>query len=122
MTKSNRRMAIPKGGKIMSSDDGIYVGRFVSEIGEGTWRVAETGAIDNTTDGSEEDNDIYIALIYSKSPVFLNSCDAWKWARMLERQYSETEYGCVGIDYDIPFPVMSYKEAIVKHALLYHRR
>jgi len=108
----------------MSADNGIYIGRFKKTNGKYEYRVICAQAIENcdySTKYSEHKFpkkliDGYRVNYYGKSPKFSCSRDAWMYAwkeydKLMKGEYGICEYGVSQINYDVPFPKISSKEA-----------
>lgn len=108
----------------MSSDNGIYIGKF----SDGTIRVCYGMAIENCKchqenpeSFSQEYENANIVSYYGDSPVFSNEKDAFEYAKKLEDGIEEcpymgfpkgyTEYGICTETYVVPFPSLSKEEA-----------
>lgn len=113
----------------MSSDNGIYIGRFIrpqtitaQTITKDTayeYRVIHVQAIescDYDTNFPVELTQAYRVICYGKADVCYTEKEAWEQARAMEKEIMESdfpvlEYGVSEIHYDEPFPSMTVEEA-----------
>ena len=103
----------------MSSDDGVYIGKFPTNGGF-EWRVCYAQNIEDTEDflydgSTNEYVNCYIVLNYNKSIVYSTEEEAYKAADFLYKEHEDDwciiEYGICRIDYPRPYPKMTAEEA-----------
>jgi hypothetical protein len=93
----------------VSADNGCYCSRWIAKDGSYEYRVAHAQAIENCDYG--ELADAYRVLYFSSSEVYDNRKEALDEAIRLYDDLPICEYGICEIDYDVPFPFMTYREA-----------
>ena len=103
----------------MSSDNGVYIGRFRDSKRNYSYRVIHAQSIENC-DFNPNFPDYFtkanIVLYYGKSQAFTELSRAWeeahkKYNEIMEDDYGVCEYGVSQINYDIPFPNLTVLEA-----------
>lgn len=93
----------------MSADNGIYILQTKDENGVLEYRVAHLGAIENLYYSDPSGDEVYMWLFFRKSPLFYDKNDAYEWAKEIEKEildddFGIIEYGIVLLEVNKSFP------------------